>query len=281
LPNAEYVVYVLREGEQRSLIMRQAATGSEVRILPPAVVELRGLTFSPDGNYIFFLRTPKENFLYDSLYQMPLLGGTPRKLIRDIDTPITFSPDSKQFAFVRIGPTGGTHLMIANADGSGERILASHPGESFDYPTWSPDGKTIAFPGPGLLGEAHLWAVSVLDARVHSIYKTRSLIGRVRWLPDGSGLMAVIRDPAQGRGQLWYISYPSGEARRVTNDLADYALGQPDLTGDGKSLVMVDSTISDLGLCTEAMPPRHQITQVGLGSGAFRPDRTEQLSLQI
>jgi Tol biopolymer transport system component/DNA-binding winged helix-turn-helix (wHTH) protein len=243
-PNGEYVVYVLREGEQRSLILRQTATGNEVQILPPAVVELRSLQFSPDGNHIFFLRTPIENFLYDFLYQMPVLGGTPRKLIRDIDTPISFSPDGKQFAFVRIGPTGGTHLMIANADGSAERILASHPGESFDYPSWSPDGKTIAFPGPGLPGEGHLWAVSPVDARVHSFYKTRSSIGRVRWLPDGSGLLAVIRDPAQGRGQLWYISYPSGEARRVTNDLADYALGQLDLTRDGKSLVMVDSTIS-------------------------------------
>ena len=243
-PNGEYVVYVLREGEQRSLIVRQAATGSEVQILPPAVVELRSLTFSPDGNYIFFLRTPKENFLYDFLYQMPVLGGTPWKLIRDIDTPISFSPDGKQFAFVRIGPTGGTHLMIANADGSGERILASHPGESFDYPAWSPDGKTIAFPGPGLQGEGHLWAVSPVDATLHSFYETRSLIGRVRWLPDGSGLLAVIRDPSQGRGQLLYISYPSGETRRVTNDLANYALGQLDLTRDGKSLVMVEATIS-------------------------------------
>jgi DNA-binding winged helix-turn-helix (wHTH) protein len=62
-PNGEYVVYVLREGEERSLIVRQTTTGSELQILPPAVVELRALTFSPDGNYIFFLRTPKEAFV--------------------------------------------------------------------------------------------------------------------------------------------------------------------------------------------------------------------------
>jgi eukaryotic-like serine/threonine-protein kinase len=243
-PNGQYVVYVLREGEQRSLNVRQVATGSDVQILPPAVVELRGLTFSPDGDYIFFLRTPKENFSVDYLYQMPVLGGTPRKLIRDIDTPISFSPDGRQFTFVRIGPTGGTHLMIANADGTGERTLASHPGVSFDYPAWSPDGKTIAFPGPGLLGESQLSAISPVDGSIHSIYTTQSLIGRPLWLPDGSGLLAVIRDPAQGRGQVWYISYPSGQSRRVTNDLGDYALGELDLTRDGKSLVTVENTIS-------------------------------------
>jgi eukaryotic-like serine/threonine-protein kinase len=242
-PNGKYIAYVLREGEQRSLNMRQVATGSEVQILPPAVVELRSLTFSPDGDYIFFLRTPKENFLYDSLFQMPILGGTPQKLTYDIDTPISFSPDGKQFTFVRI-TNGITRLMIANADGTGERVLASHPGESFDYPAWSPDGKTIAFPGPRLRGEGHIWAVSPIDASMQSVYTTRSTIGRLHWLPEGNGLLAVIRDPAQGRGQLWYISYPRGEAKRFTNDLADYALGQLDLTRDGKSVVTVESMIS-------------------------------------
>ena len=276
-PNGEYVVYVLREGEQRSLRVRQVATGGEVQILEPAVVELKGLTFSPDGNYIFFLRTPKESFLYDSLFQMPVLGGTPRKLIYDIDTPISFSPDGKQFAFVRISESV-THLMIANADGTGERVLASHPGESFDYPAWSPDGRTIAFPGPGLNGEGHVWAVSPLDRRVLSVYTQRSFIGRLHWLPDSNGFLAVIRDSAQGRGQLWYISYPSGEARRVTNDLADYAIGQLDLTRDGKSLVAVESAISsDVWVARGGDAANaQQITsgRAGVRSIASGPERT-------
>jgi Tol biopolymer transport system component/DNA-binding winged helix-turn-helix (wHTH) protein len=276
-PNGEYVVYVLREGERRSLRVRQVATGGEVQILEPDVVELKGLTFSPDGNYIFFLRTPRENFLYDSLFQMPVLGGTPRKLIYDIDTPISFSPDVKQFTFVRI-KEGTTHLMIANADGTGERVLASHPGESFDYPAWSPDGRTIAFPGPGLNGEAHVWAVSPLDGRVRFVYTKRSVIGRLHWLPDSNGLLAVIRDSAQGRGQLWYISYPSGEARRVTNDLTDYALGQLDLTRDGKSLVAVESAISsDVWVARGGDAANaQQITsgRAGVQSIASGPERT-------
>src|SRR5215469_1299409 len=282
-PNGEYVVYVLREGEKRGLRVLQVATGGEVQILAPDVVELKGLTFSPDGNYIFFLRTPKENFLYDSLFQMPVLGGTPRKLIYDVDTPISFSPDGRQFAFVRISERV-THLMIANADGTGERVLASHPGESFDYPAWSPDGRTIAFPGPGLNGEGHVWAVSPLDRRVLSVYTQRSFIGRLHWLPDSNGFLAVIRDSAQGRGQLWYISYPSGEARRVTNDLADYAIGQLDLTRDGKSLVAVESAISsDVWVARGwAMPPTHsKLLQEGPESGVSRPVPREQSSLRM
>jgi len=244
-PNGQYVVYVLRDGEQRSLNVRQVATGSDVQILPPAVVELRGLTFSPDGNYIFYLRTPAENFSVDSLYQMPVLGGPPRELIRDIDTPISFSPDGKQFAFVRIGPTDGTHLMVANADGTDERVLAMRPAISLYFAAWSPNGKTIVFAGPDSPGGgSHIWAVSPADGNMQSVYTTQSSVGRALWLPNGRGMLATIRDPAQGRGQIWSISYPGGEARRVTNDLIDYELQALNLTHDGKSMVTIENTIS-------------------------------------
>src|SRR6202451_2350407 len=65
-PNGQYVVYVLRDGEMQSLMVRQVATGSDVQILPPAVSVFYGLTFSPDGNYIYFTEASKENQLFSS-----------------------------------------------------------------------------------------------------------------------------------------------------------------------------------------------------------------------
>lgn len=44
------------------------------------------------------------------------------------------------------------------------------------------------------------------------------------------------------RGQLWFISFPKGEARRLTNDLMDYQLCCLDLTPDGKTLVDTELT---------------------------------------
>ncbi len=35
------------------------------------------------------------------LYQVPSLGGTPRRILADVDSPISFSPDGKRFSFVR------------------------------------------------------------------------------------------------------------------------------------------------------------------------------------
>jgi Tol biopolymer transport system component len=46
------------------------------------------------------------------------------------------------------------------------------------------------------------------------------------------------------QGQLWKISYPSGEAQRLTNDLTDYSLPWLDLTADGSTVVTVETTVS-------------------------------------
>jgi Tol biopolymer transport system component len=74
------------------------------------------------------------------------------------------------------------------------------------------------------------------------------------WLPDGDGLLMTVRDSTPGaRGQIWYVSFPGGEARRFTNDPTDYSLCCLDLTHDGKTLaVMQDNSSSDLWVASAA-----------------------------
>ena len=59
-------------------------------------------------------------------YQVPALGGNPKKIIERVDTPISFGPGDKQFAFMRITQRE-IQLIVANADGTGERVLTSTP----------------------------------------------------------------------------------------------------------------------------------------------------------
>jgi Tol biopolymer transport system component len=272
-PDGQYVVYVLREGEKQSLNVRQVATGSDVQILPPDVVDFTGLTFSPDGNYIYFVRSDKSTTQYSYLYQMPVLGGAPRRLVRDIDGPISFSPDGRQFAFVRGDPDKSElNFLVAQVDGSGERLLAklrSLVMSGFIFgPAWSPDGKTIAVTTTeatkGLRDVVS--AIAVADGTRREIYSTPNPVGKARWLADGSGLLVVIGDPSRNfRGQLWQISFPGGEARRFTNDLMDYQNYSLDLTRDGKALVTVEVTrASDLWVAPSGDAARaRQITSGG------------------
>ncbi len=65
------------------------------------------------------------------------------------------------------------------------------------------------------------------------------------WLPDGNSLLLPMREVGSGAvGQLWTVSFPDGEAHRLTNDFTDYSLNWLDMTRDGESIVTVDNTTS-------------------------------------
>jgi Tol biopolymer transport system component len=65
-------------------------------------------------------------------------------------------------------------------------------------------------------------------------------MGRIEWSPDGKGITAtIIETEATSEQQVWYVPYPKGDARRITNDLTDYRdLG---ITADAKTLVTIQS----------------------------------------
>ena len=274
-PDGHYVVYALRKGEKQSLNVRQVAAGSDVQILPPDEVRIWGLTFSPDANYIDFVRSEKPDFTDTHLYRIPALGGTPHLAMQGgIDFGSSYSPDGRQFAFFRVSGNGKVDVLIAKADGTDQRVLASRPyRDEFIGVAWSPDGKTVAFTTSEATKRLRsvLWAVSVADGSVREIYSTPDAIGRPRWLPDGSGLLAPISNVAQAfRGQLWFISYPRGEARRITNDLMDYQLCCLDLTPDGTTLVDTElATVSDLWVATGNTAKAKQITAKEFVVGGF------------
>jgi len=270
-PDGQYVVYVLRDGEKQSLMVRQVATGSDVQVIAPDVIVFYGLSFSPDGNYIYYTGSSKDNNFFSSLYKMPVLGGSALQIISDIDTGPGFSPDGKRFAFLRgIPDKGQVDLLVANSDGTGEHVLRAAPGSATPFsmlrPAWSPDGKTIVYTLYEPDNRQSLYAVSPDDGSARPLYSTHDDLGLPIWLPDGSGLLIAIRERGPvSRGQLWTVSYPAGVAHRLSNDLTNYSLSWLDLSKDGSALATIENNrVSDLWALPEGDSARaKQITSGG------------------
>src|SRR4030088_1023121 len=87
-PDGRYVAWIVRDGEKQSLWVRQVATGSDAQVLAPEEVSFEGVTFSPDGNYLYFIRSEKVTFNYSYLYQMASLGGAATQIVKDVDTGV-------------------------------------------------------------------------------------------------------------------------------------------------------------------------------------------------
>jgi eukaryotic-like serine/threonine-protein kinase len=252
-PDGRYIVYALQDGAQESLWVQQLATGSNVQIVPPDQAHFVAVSFTPDGNYVMFVRSDKSTLNFRYLYQMPVLGGAPRQLLRDIDSAPAFSPDGQQFAFSRgILRPPGNDILIAQADGSGERVVAHFdsfgPGNA--QVSWSGDGKNLATISPEAREGVNRWIMKVISAKtgaVRELHAFSTPAQALAWLPDGSGILAVGTDLQSGRGQIWFASYPNGEVSRFTNDLTNYNLCCLDVTHEGNSLVALqDTALSDV-----------------------------------
>ena len=258
-PDGKYVTYVADELGKQSLWIRQTETLSTVQILPPAEVSFQGLTFSPDGNYLYYVAYKMPKHL-GVLYRVPILGGTSQKILEDVDTAITFSPDGQRFAFVRQYPGSmETAVIVAQSDGHNEQTLATRKAPksfSLDGVSWSPQGDLIAVAsshtsanGPRM----QLVGIRVKDGAEECLNDQMwGSLKQVVWRKDGRGLLAIGWQQTTPivANQIWYIPYPSGEPRRVTNDLINYS-GLSLAAETGKVVTTQSTKVSRMWLVPE------------------------------
>ncbi|HSS20344.1 MAG TPA: protein kinase [Pyrinomonadaceae bacterium] len=246
-PDGKYVVFRTTENGRDSLWLRQVSSGSLVKIVPDADGKIGGTTFSRDGELIYYSVFDTTDPL-GTLYQLPALGGEPRRIMRGVTSPVAISPDGKQLAFVRPAASESA-LLIANIDGTGEHKLATRQLPNYfsqsGGPAWSPDGKTIACGAGSFSGSLSATIISVPvggGAETAIVTHQWVSVSRVLWLDDGSGLIATAVPELVSAGtQLWYVSYPAGKVRRITNDLNAYGTSSLGLSADSKTVVTVQA----------------------------------------
>jgi Tol biopolymer transport system component/TolB-like protein/Tfp pilus assembly protein PilF len=246
-PDGKYIVYAMDEAGKQGLWIRQVAVANSVRLIPAGEVEYRGLCFSKDGDYVYYLLNDRGN-KRRRLYQMPALGGSARMINESVDGPVSFSADGERMAFVRTDREQGEDtLMVADDQGKGESEITSRKFPDHlslrTAPAWSPGGDKLVFTVES--ADTKGFYMKMGEARVDKsqekmITPQRWIeIGQITWLGDSSGLMMTAKEEGSSFFHVWFLSYPGGAARQVTSDLSDYV--GVSLTSDSRVLATVQS----------------------------------------
>jgi serine/threonine protein kinase/Tol biopolymer transport system component len=266
-PDGKYVAYVTNEGGKQSLWLRQVAINSNAQMIPPREGRYQGVAFAPDGNFIYFAYAGSDRNDAGQIYKLPVLGiGAVATRIDTHDGLWTTSHDNKRLAFIRYdSPNETDSLIVANADGSGEQIVATrkwpqHLGlDILTKPVWTANDKALLLPmialdQPSSNDVAVNYSISMFEKDLATgAERTIPLdpqrfdeMGRVTVHPDGSGVILLAKAYGAAFIQIWQL-LRDGSKRTITNDLADYK--ELSLRSDGSAFVTVQTqTLSRLWL---------------------------------
>ena len=75
--DGKYIAYVLNEGENQSLWLKQTGNGGISNIVPAAEVIFQGIEISPDGNWLYYNVWDKKTV--GQIFRVPVLGGIPKR----------------------------------------------------------------------------------------------------------------------------------------------------------------------------------------------------------
>jgi eukaryotic-like serine/threonine-protein kinase len=253
-PDGKYISEVDDENGNQSLWLRQVpstspwkrlASNSNTQVTSPAAFRYSAIRFSPDGNSIYFIRN-EMNQAHSSLYRVPTLGGTPERVVSNLDSDISFAPDGQSFVYsLTHSPERGRFRLIVQSIKTGEeRTLVTGPMNQYlDAPTWSPDGKeivcTILQPDNARSALMGLMTVNATSGKESLLLGAAGYLDKPVWLPDGSGLLVLVRDKETNwvRYRVAEVLRSQGVLRPITHDLGNYS--DLSLSADAKTLATI------------------------------------------
>ncbi len=203
--------------------------------------------FSADGRRILFVdyQVRRELVRYDAIRKLfvPYLGGIPAR-------HLSFSRDRQWVAYTN--ELDGS-LWRSRLDGT-QALQLTFPPLHVLHPTWSPDGKKIAFEANGTL-----FAIPSEGGKPEQILSGDAQGGQPNWSPDGSSLLYTMSEPGGLHRAIFLLNLSNRQVEMVPGS-EDFE--GPQWSPDGKYAAASAKNIQKLMLFDFA---RHQWSELAEG----------------
>ena len=243
-PDGKYLAYADNTGIYLKLIR----TGETHAVPLSPNFSARVDDWFPDGSHLLVSRA--EQPLRTSLWSVSPFGGSPRQLADDASRG-SLSPDGTHIAFCRVHLTGdfwlGREVWVMRSDGTDPVKIAADRGSRVGTPTWSPDGKRIAYVRTKWAYNAPKRSVEVNEwqnASAETLFSDSRLGPALHWLPDGRLTYALGTQQSSSRGDssVWMVSLSqtgkiSEPPKRITQ--GNGSITQITGSADGRVLIFL------------------------------------------
>jgi eukaryotic-like serine/threonine-protein kinase len=244
-PDGKFILSSTNDNGIESLWLRNVVTGSDTQVIPPAPGHYRCLAFSPDENYIYFVKGQVAVGFRSDVYRAPVLGGTPQIIVHGTDGEMAVSADGKRIVYGRIDDQAGKYSLFTSAsDGNDEKVLRTGPAaEQPSFFTWSPDGRQVAT--SLYLPEGALGGIDLIDVNDGKSRRLASFDDKLNidlaWSPDSREIYFNYqpKGPNYIHFQIGFISVSDAAFYAITRDTNKYET--PTLAADGKTLATVQT----------------------------------------
>ncbi|MFN0072050.1 MAG: TolB family protein [Chloroflexota bacterium] len=179
-----------------------------------------------------------------SVFDLPSLKET-KLLTPDRAASVTsaiWSPSGAEitygYFYRKPGDTAtSAEIFVISAGGGEPQVLVERdgPGAQTDFPSWTPDGKTLYFSTLKQEGPRYVSRVEKLDRA--SGERTALTEGYAPWVSRDGALVSFLRDTRVGQ-ELWLMSTDGGEPRPLIRGGRFTALSSPRFTPDSKSIML-------------------------------------------
>jgi eukaryotic-like serine/threonine-protein kinase len=236
-PDGKSVTFVSDSTGSRQIWIRLLAGGPPLQVTHDAGEHLDP-RWSQDSAAIIYYTPPPEGDVQGALWEVPALGGQPRRLVSSMSSA-DVSHDGNRLTFFRLNGKQ-MELVASDRDGSNARVV-TQAAVSFSYrrPRWSPDDGSIAYLHSRTNWADDIYVVSSAGGSPRQVTNDNTLMGGFAWLAGGSRLVystargsTVLYLPTM---HLWTISPAGKDPQQLTfGEVGDES---PDVDRAGRIVV--------------------------------------------